>query len=100
MDATAQTHEAAAPLLDVRHLTVTFGRSGANAVDDISFQIMPGETLGLVGESGSGKSVTAFSILRLLQRPGRITNGVVIFEGRNLLALPEHEMREVRGARI
>ena len=90
------------PLLDVQHLTVTFGGSPSVtcAVDDVSFQIMPGETLGLVGESGSGKSVTAFSILRLLQPPGRITGGRVIFEGRDLLAMPEREMREVRGARI
>ena len=90
------------PLLDVQHLTVTFGGSASatRAVDDVSFQIMPGETLGLVGESGSGKSVTAFSILRLLQPPGRITGGRVMFDGRDLLALPEREMREVRGARI
>ena len=90
------------PLLDVQHLTVTFGStsSATRAVDDVSFQIMPGETLGLVGESGSGKSVTAFSILRLLQPPGRIAGGSVMFEGRDLLALPEREMREVRGARI
>jgi ABC-type dipeptide/oligopeptide/nickel transport system ATPase component len=86
-------------LLDVQDLTVTFGGS-ANAVDGVSFQIAPGETLGLVGESGSGKSVTAFSILRLLQAPGRITGGRVFFEGRDLLALSEREMREVRGARI
>ena len=88
-----------APLLDVQHLTVTFGGS-ANAVDDVTFQIMPGETVGLVGESGSGKSVTAFSIVRLLQPPGRVIGGTVIFEGRDLLALPERDMRAVRGARI
>ena len=69
-------------------------------MDDVSFQIAPGETLGLVGESGSGKSVTAFSILRLLQPPGRITGGTVMFEGRDLLTLTEREMRAVRGARI
>ena len=90
------------PLLDVQHLTVTFGGASAEAgaVDDVSFQIMPGETLGLVGESGSGKSVTAYSILRLLQPPGRITGGRVVFEGRDLLTLSEREMRDVRGARI
>ena len=87
------------PLLDVQHLSVTFG-GPTPAVDDVSFSIARGETLGLVGESGSGKSVTAFSILRLLQSPGRITGGRVMFEGRDLLTLPEGEMREVRGAGI
>ena len=87
------------PLLDVQHLSVTFG-GPTPAVDDVSFQIAAGETLGLVGESGSGKSVTAFSILRLLQAPGRVIGGRVIFEGRDLLALSEGEMREVRGAAI
>jgi ABC-type dipeptide/oligopeptide/nickel transport system ATPase component len=89
-------------LLDVQDLTVTFGGAvpPVNAVDRVSFQIAAGETLGLVGESGSGKSVTAFSILRLLQPPGRITGGRVLFEGRDLLTLPERGMREVRGARI
>jgi len=92
----------AAPLLDVQNLTVTFasGPSVVTAVNDVSFSIAPGETLGLVGESGSGKSVTAFSILRLVQPPGRITGGRVLFEGRDLLALSEPEMREIRGAKI
>ena len=91
-----------APLLEVQHLTVVFDgvRSAVTAVNDVSFDIAPGETLGLVGESGSGKSVTAFSILRLLQPPGRVAAGRVLFEGRDLLALSEREMREVRGARI
>ena len=90
------------PLLDVQHLTVTFAgaRSTVTAVDDVSLQIAPGETLGVVGESGSGKSVTAFAILRLLQPPGRVTGGRILFEGRDLLTLSEREMREVRGARI
>jgi ABC-type dipeptide/oligopeptide/nickel transport system ATPase component len=87
------------PLLDVQHLSVTFG-GPSPAVDDVSFQIAGGETLGLVGESGSGKSVTAFSILRLLQPPGRIVGGSVNFQGRDLLTLSEREMREVRGAGI
>ena len=92
----------AEPLLDVQHLGVAFEgpRSTVTAVDDVSFQIAPGETLGLVGESGSGKSVTAFAILRLLQPPGRVTTGRVVFEGRDLLALPERDMRRIRGARI
>jgi ABC-type dipeptide/oligopeptide/nickel transport system ATPase component len=91
-----------APLLDVQHLRVSFGgsRDEVTAVDDVSFQVAPGETLGLVGESGSGKSVTAFSILRLLQPPGRITGGSILFEGQDLLTLSERQMRAVRGARI
>jgi ABC-type dipeptide/oligopeptide/nickel transport system ATPase component len=91
-----------APLLDVQDLTVVFegSRAPVTAVDHVSLQIAGGETLGLVGESGSGKSVTAFSILRLIQPPGRITGGRVLFEGRDLLSLPEPEMRQVRGARI
>jgi ABC-type dipeptide/oligopeptide/nickel transport system ATPase component len=88
-------------LLDVQHLTVVFeGPSPVTAVDDVSFQIAPGETLGLVGESGSGKSVTAFAILRLLQPPGRITGGRILFETHDLLGLPERDMRRIRGARI
>jgi ABC-type dipeptide/oligopeptide/nickel transport system ATPase component len=85
-------------LLNVRDLSVTFG--DRTVVDRVTFQVAAGETLGVVGESGSGKSVTAFSVLRLLQPPGRITSGQVIFEGRDLLSLSEREMRAVRGARI
>src|SRR5688572_20751584 len=90
------------PLLDVQHLAVTFDRPGSSltAVDDLSLTIAAGETLGLVGESGSGKSVTALAILRLLQPPGRVTRGRILFEGRDLLMLPEAEMRPVRGGRI
>ena len=90
------------PLLDVQHLTVAFERPGAalTAVDDVSLTIQAGETLGLVGESGSGKSVTALAILRLLQPPGRVIGGQILFEGRDLLRLPESEMRAVRGGRI
>jgi oligopeptide/dipeptide ABC transporter ATP-binding protein len=70
------------------------------AVNGVSFEIRPGETLGLVGESGSGKSVTAFSIIRLVQPPGRIVSGQVRFRGRDLLTLSESEIRNVRGAGI
>jgi ABC-type dipeptide/oligopeptide/nickel transport system ATPase component len=92
----------AEPLLRVDHLTTVFdAHTGpVTAVDDVSFEIQKGETLGLVGESGSGKSVTAFSILRLLPHPGRITGGRVFFQGRDLLSLPESEFRRVRGAGI
>jgi peptide/nickel transport system ATP-binding protein len=89
-------------LLEVQHLTTVFDVEGRSlrAVDDVSFEVRKGETLGLVGESGSGKSMTAFSILRLVQPPGRIAAGRVVFEGRDLMTLPEREMRKVRGARI
>ncbi len=85
-------------MLSVEHLTTVFG--SAPVVNDVSFHIDEGETLGLVGESGSGKSVTALSILRLVQPPGRIAAGRVLFRGRDLLALDDDEMRAVRGADI
>jgi len=90
------------PLLRVSHLTTVFDtrRGPVKAADDISFDIQPGETLGLVGESGSGKSVTALSIMRLLQPPGRVAGGQVFFKGRDLLTLDERAMRTVRGAEI
>ena len=90
------------PLLAVDHLTTVFdtARGPVAAVDDVSFEIGAGETLGLVGESGSGKSVTALSILRLVQPPGRIAGGRIVFKGRDLLTLDERRMREVRGAEI
>ena len=91
------------PLLGVQHLRTVFrladGREPA-AVDDVSLAIGRGETLGLVGESGSGKSVTALSIVRLVLPPGRITEGRVELDGRNLLDLAEPEMRAIRGRRI
>jgi peptide/nickel transport system ATP-binding protein len=90
------------PLLSVEHLTTVFeGRGGAlPAVSDVSFHVNAGETLCLVGESGSGKSVTALSILNLVQPPGRIAAGHVMFRGRDLLTLGEREMQKVRGAEI
>ena len=90
------------PLLNVSHLTTIFdtARGPVTAVDDISFQINAGETLGLVGESGSGKSVTALSIMRLVQPTGRIAGGRILFKGRDLLALAPREMQSVRGAEI
>src|SRR4029434_11079112 len=70
------------------------------AVNDVSFEIRKGETLGLVGESGSGKSATAFSIIRLLETPARSAAVRIVFQGKELLSLPESEMRQVRGAGI
>jgi peptide/nickel transport system ATP-binding protein len=98
----ADAAEGSDPLLSVRGLTTVFDVAPRPivAVDDVSFDIRRGETLGLVGESGSGKSVTALSMLRLLERPGRIERGQVLFRGQDLLALPEPEMRKVRGAGI
>ncbi len=92
-----------APLLGVEGLTVGFNTEDGpvRVVEDVSFELAPGETLGLVGESGCGKSVTAQSIMRLLPTPpARIDAGRILFEGENLLALPEKRMREVRGQRI
>ena len=92
-----------APLLRVAGLRTVFrladGREAA-AVDDVSFEIGKGETLGLVGESGSGKSVTALSLIRLVMPSGRIAAGRVELEGQDLFDLDDEEMRRVRGRRI
>jgi oligopeptide transport system ATP-binding protein len=90
-------------LLEVRDLVVRFRtRDGTiHAVNGVSFQLEPGETLGLVGESGCGKSVTNLAIIRLLPRPaGRIEGGEVRFDGQDLLRLPESEIRQIRGRDI
>jgi len=92
-----------APILKVEDLkTHFFTRSGVvKAVDGISFQLQPGETLGIVGESGSGKSMTAWSILGLVPQPaGRIVGGRILFRGENLLEKSNAEMREIRGKGI
>ena len=86
-----------APLLSVRDLSVAFGRN--TVVEGVSFDLAPGEILGVVGESGSGKSVTALSIMRLIPAPGRVT-GRIDFAGQDLMALPEARMREIRGRDI
>ena len=92
-----------APLLAVRHLAVGFaaGDGVLRAVDDVSFEVRRGRTLGIVGESGCGKSVTAFSIMRLLPQPqGRILGGQILFEGRDLAQASRDEMHRIRGGRI
>lgn len=90
------------PLLDVRGLTVTFkgdGREGL-AINDVSFSLRRGRILGLVGESGSGKSVTGLSIMGLIERPGRIAAGQILFDGTDLAKLSDDQMRAWRGKRI
>ncbi len=89
-------------LLEVRDLSTHFAiRDGPlRAVDHISFTLDRGEVLGLVGESGSGKSVTALSIMRLVDEPGRVVGGEILLEGENLLDLEDREMLAVRGQRI
>jgi oligopeptide/dipeptide ABC transporter ATP-binding protein len=91
------------PLLSVENLRTYFHTASAVArsVDGVSFNVMPGETLGIVGESGCGKSVTALSILRLIQPPGRIEEGShIMFEGQDLVSLDDSGMRRIRGNRI
>jgi len=89
-------------LLSVAGLSTHFAtRDGvAKAVDDVSFSVRRGEVLGLVGESGSGKSMTAYSILGLVEPPGRVVAGRILFGGRDLAALSDEEMRRIRGNRI
>jgi peptide/nickel transport system ATP-binding protein len=89
-------------LLRVEDLVTEFRTADGvlRAVDKVSFSIRPGQTLGLVGESGCGKSVTALSIMRLIARPGRIAEGSIFFDGRDLIDIEESEMRQVRGSDI
>ncbi len=92
----------ASPLLSVQGLVTEFAADAgaARAVDRVSFDLFPGRVTALVGESGCGKSAAALSIMRLIRPPGRIAAGQVWFQGRDLLQLPEREMRRVRGDRI
>lgn len=92
--------EGGMPLLEVKNLqTQFFTQDGVvKAVDDVSFYVMPGETLGVVGESGSGKSITGLSIMRLIPNPpGRIVNGEVIFNGKDIIKMSEEQVRAIRG---
>ena len=95
----AKAAEAAEPILSVENLTTSFLVDGAwrPVVRNVSFSVAPGETVAIVGESGSGKSVTSLSIMRLLQSDSSRVEGKIMLGGRNLLSLPEHEMRKVRG---
>ncbi|MDQ3879074.1 MAG: ABC transporter ATP-binding protein, partial [Actinomycetota bacterium] len=91
------------PVLQIEDLVVEFATDDGivHAVDHVSYDIFPGETLGIVGESGSGKSVTVMSILGLIpQPPGRIPNGRALFRGFDLLKARESELRQIRGKDI
>jgi oligopeptide/dipeptide ABC transporter ATP-binding protein len=90
------------PLLEVKGLkTYFYTEDGVvRAVDGVNFEVYPGEVLGIVGESGCGKSVTSLSIMRLISRPGRVDAGEILFDGEDLLKLPEDDMTKVRGNRI
>ena len=90
------------PLLSVEDLRVQFWtrRGTIHAVNGISFDIAPGETLGIVGESGCGKSVTALALLGILPRAGKVVDGSAMFEGRDLLQLSDRQLRRVRGREI
>src|ERR1700712_3836045 len=93
---------ASTPLLEVRNLHVEFPtrRGTLVALDDISFDIAPGEILGVVGESGAGKSLTGSAIIGLLDPPGRVASGEILFDGRRIDNLPYEEMRKVRGRQV
>lgn len=89
-------------LLEVQNLKTRFKTDDGAfyAVDDVSFSVKKGQTLGIVGESGCGKSVTSLSVMRLIQKPGNIESGKVLFKGQNLLELSDDKMREIRGNEI
>ena len=96
MPLTRESPEVTAPLLDIQNLSVRFGAS--TVVDDVSFSIAPGEKFALVGESGSGKSITALSVLRLVD--AATTTGAIRFQGEDLMQRREPAMRAIRGAEI
>ncbi|MFI4986327.1 MAG: ABC transporter ATP-binding protein [Alphaproteobacteria bacterium] len=90
------------PLLQVEHLRVEFPtrRGTLTAVDDVSFEIAEGEVLGVVGESGAGKSITGAAVIGLIEPPGRIAGGQILFEGERIDDLPYEKLRRLRGKRI
>lgn len=98
----AETQSQATKLLDVRELVTRFHTEDGvvHAVDGNSLYLDAGETLGIVGESGSGKTVTALSVMGLIENPGRVDAGSILFQGVDLVGLPPQEMREIRGREI
>lgn len=89
-------------IVEVKNLETTFATKAGpfKAVNNISYEIPKGKTLGIVGESGCGKSVTSYSLMRLIQTPGRVTGGQVLLNGRDVLKLSEPQMEEVRGGEM
>lgn len=89
-------------LLEVKNLKTRFktDEGAFFAVDDVSFHVKKGQTLGIVGESGCGKSVTSLSVMRLIQKPGNIESGKILFKGQDLLSVSEDKMRSIRGNEI
>lgn len=90
------------PLLSVKDLTVEFPMPAGTlrAVNGLSYDVYPGEVMGIVGESGSGKSVAAYSVMHLLQKPGRVAGGSITFNGRDVLAMTKKELNDFRGSEI
>ncbi len=90
------------PLLEIRNLKTFFYTEDGivHAVDGVDLEVYPGEVLGIVGESGCGKSVTSLSVMRLIGQPGKVVEGEIFFEGKDLLKVSEAEMMKVRGNRI
>ena len=89
-------------ILQVRDLRTYFytDEGIVRAVDDVSFSVAAGETLGIVGESGSGKTVAALSLMRLIEEPARIASGQIMFQGRDIVTMTTEELRKVRGGGI
>lgn len=89
-------------ILDVNNLKTSFFVDGSEikAVDGVTFNVPKGKTLGIVGESGSGKSISALSILKLVEDPGRIVDGSISFKGEELTTAKEARMRKIRGNEI
>ena len=99
----SETNMQQTPVLEVKNLRTAFRTEGGQvvAVDDVSFSVLPGQTIGIVGESGCGKSVTSLSIMGLIPSPpGKVIGGEINFKGKNLLTLNSAEMRKIRGNEI
>jgi ABC-type dipeptide/oligopeptide/nickel transport system ATPase component len=90
------------PVVSVRNLQVSFptDRGSTRVVNDISFHVAQGETLGIVGESGSGKSMSGLALLGLIPRPGFVSGGEILFDDQDLTKVSERELRRVRGSKV